>query len=143
MTVRSIVAHPGQPAPASAATRTASADTRVAEAHERLNLLAAIDAECKTLALAFVLGSHPVLFDQALDAATDALFPAASTRPDEASAEPYCLICGAPVGIFLAHGGEYRHFRGILTATSKPRPYKADHKPVVGWRPAAGTLIPV
>jgi hypothetical protein len=45
--------------------------------------------------------------------------------------------CGAPADVFLAHGKGYRHYRGALTATSKPRPYKADHIPVVTWRPAA------
>jgi hypothetical protein len=47
--------------------------------------------------------------------------------------EPFGVKCGAPVGIFLAHGKEYRHYRGILSATSKPKPYKADHA-VVAWR---------
>ena len=32
-----------------------------------------------------------------------------------AGQEPFYMLCGAPVGIFLAHGKEYRHFRGILT----------------------------
>jgi hypothetical protein len=41
------------------------------------------------------------------------------------------------VGIFLAHGKEYRHYRDIITATSKPKPYKADHAPVIAWRRAA------
>jgi hypothetical protein len=41
------------------------------------------------------------------------------------------------VGIFLAHGKSYRHYHGVLTAASKPKPYKTDHAPVVGWRSAA------
>jgi hypothetical protein len=40
------------------------------------------------------------------------------------------------VGIFLAHGPDSRHYRGVVTATSKPKPYKADHVPVVAWRRA-------
>lgn len=43
--------------------------------------------------------------------------------------EPFCVKCGAPVGIFLAHGTEYRHYRGVLSPTNKPKPYKADHAP--------------
>ncbi len=52
------------------------------------------------------------------------------------------MLCGAPVGIFLAHGTDYRHYRGILTATSKPRPYKTDHAPVISWRPATAATGP-
>ena len=42
----------------------------------------------------------------------------------------------------LAHGKDYRHYRGAITAISKPRPYKADHAPVVGWRAAATPPVP-
>jgi len=44
------------------------------------------------------------------------------------------VLCNDPVGEFLAHGKGYEHYKVVLTATSKPRPYKSDHKPVVGWR---------
>jgi hypothetical protein len=49
------------------------------------------------------------------------------------------VLCGAPVGIFLAHGKDYRHYRGVFSATSRPRPYKADHAPVIAWRLATAT----
>jgi ribosomal protein S27AE len=89
-----------------------------------------LDPEQLPLAMAFLAGYHPRVFDAALNAVE----PCA--RQDAPGLEPFCSRCGAPVGIFLAHGKDYRHYRGIVTATSKPRPYKADHAPVVGWRPA-------
>jgi hypothetical protein len=97
---------------------------------ERLARLAALDPEQLPLALAFLAGYHPRVFDAALGAVE----PCAGE--DGPGLEPFCVRCGAPAGIFLAHGKEYRHYRGVLTATSKPRPYKADHALVIGWRPA-------
>lgn len=51
------------------------------------------------------------------------------------------MVCGVSVGVFLAHGRDYRHYRGVLTTTSKPRPYKADHAPVIRWRPVVGATV--
>lgn len=114
-------------------------EERRAQAPERLARLAALDPEQLPLALAFLSGYHP----RAFDAILDAVQPCAEhgTGDDTPGQEPFCVKCGAPVGIFLAHGKGYRHYRGVLTATSKPRPYKADHIPVVAWRPAADTAI--
>jgi len=90
------------------------------------------------MALTFLSGYHPRVFDAILDAVE----PCAETGVgDKTDQEPFCVLCGAPVGIFLAHGKDYRHYRGLVTATSKPRPYKADHAPLIGWRPA--TAAPV
>jgi hypothetical protein len=73
----------------------------------------------------------------------NAVEPCAETGDGEPPGqEPFCVLCGAPVGIFLAHGKDYRHYRGVLTATSKPRPYKADHAPVISWRPAMAAAVP-
>lgn len=102
---------------------------------ERLDRLAALDPEQLPLAMAFLAGYHPRVFDAALSTVEP---PA---REGARELEPFCIRCGAQIGVFLAHGKEYRHYRGVLTATSKPRPYKADHAPVVGWRPA--TDVPV
>lgn len=102
---------------------------------ERLARLASLDPEQLPLAMAFLVGYHPWVFDAALSAVEP---PA---RKDTPELEPFCIRCGAPIGVFLAHGKEYRHYRGVLTATSKPRPYQADHAPVLGWRPA--TDVPV
>jgi hypothetical protein len=46
--------------------------------------------------------------------------------------KPFCVKCNAPVGIFLAHGTEYRHYRGLVTATSKPKAYKVRPRLVIG-----------
>ena len=110
-----------------------------AQALERMARLAALDPEQLPMALAFLSGYHPHVFDVILDAVE----PCAedSTGDDMPGQEPFCAKCGAPVGIFLAHGKGYRHYRGILTATSKPRPYKADHAPMVAWRPAAVVAV--
>jgi ribosomal protein S27AE len=98
----------------------------------RLARLAELDPEQPRLALAFLSGFRPRVFDAILDAVEP---PA--TQDDTTDQEPFCARCGAPVGIFLAHGPDYRHYRGAITATSKPKPYKADHAPVIAWRPAA------
>lgn len=103
---------------------------RAAQAAERMTRIRSLDPEQLPLALTFLVGYHPL----ALDAALNAIEPPA--RDDGADMEPYCQACNAPVGVFLAHGPDYRHYRGVVSATSKPRPYKADHKPMIGWRPA-------
>ena len=48
--------------------------------------------------------------------------------------EPYCTACGASVGIFLAHGGDWKHYRWDYAPGSKPEVYEAGHAPVIGWR---------
>ena len=92
------------------------------------------------MALTFLSGYHPRVFDAILNAVE----PCAETGDggEAAGQEPFCVLYGAPVGIFLTHGKEYRHYRGVLTATSKPRPYKADHAPVIAWRPATAATVP-
>jgi hypothetical protein len=121
MTVRTIL-------PASSAPGTRD----LAEARDRLGRLAATDAEHKEMALTFLSGYAPGVLDTILNATE----PITDYIPGD-DAEPYCVTCGAPVRVFLAHGKEYRHYRGLLTPGSKPRPYKADHKPVIGWRTPA------
>ena len=110
-------------------------EERRARSREDLARLAALDPEQFRLALAFLSGYHPQVFAAVLEAVEPCGGPHAETAVQDR--EPFCLKCGAPVGIFLAHGKEYRHYRGVLSATSKPKPYKTDHLPVVGWRPVA------
>lgn len=86
------------------------------------------------MALTFLSGYHPRVFDAILNAVEPCA--EAGDGDEMAGQEPFCVLC-VPVGIFLAHGADYRHYRGVLTATSKPRPYKADHVPVIGWRPTS------
>jgi hypothetical protein len=105
---------------------------RRARAHQDLDRVAALDPEQLPLALAFLSGYHPWVFEAVLEAVAPCDGIGAEDKTP--GQEPFCVKCGAPVGIFLAHGKEYRHYRGVLTANSKPKPYKADHAPVVGWR---------
>jgi hypothetical protein len=107
---------------------------------QRLARLAALDPEQLPKALAFLSAYRPKIFDTVLDAIEPPAKPGTPTETD--GMEPFCMQCGAPVGVFLAHGTDYRHYRGIHTATSKPRPYRSDHKPVVGWRPATDIPVP-
>jgi hypothetical protein len=117
-----------------------SPEERRAQASERLARLAALDPEQLPMALTFLSGYHPRVFDAILDAVEPCTETSAGDKTTDQ--EPFCLLCGAPVGIFLAHGKDYRHYRGVLTATSKPRPYKADHALVIAWRPTAAAAIP-
>lgn len=57
--------------------------------------------------------------------------------------EPYCTRCGACAGIFVVHGGNWRHYRWDYTPGSKPEVYEAGHAPVIGWRPALSPLSAV
>lgn len=107
-------------------------EERLARGHEDLARIDAIDPEQLPLALAFLSGYYPAVFYAVLEAVEPCDGTDTSNETDQ---EPFCLKCNAPVGVFLAHGSEYRHYRGIITATSKPRPYRSDHTPVVGWRP--------
>jgi hypothetical protein len=113
----------------------ADPDRMRAESAARAASLKALDPEQLPMALAFLIGYHPRVFDAILAAVEPCASP--GQTPTQ---EPFCVKCDAPVAIFLAHGKDYMHYRGAVTATSKPRPYKADHKPVVGWRPATDIL---
>jgi hypothetical protein len=115
--------------------RRSSPEEMQLRSRERLARLAVLDPEQLLLALAFLVGYHPLV----LDAALSAVEP--SAKKDAPDLEPFCVRCGVSVGIFLAHGKDYRHYQGVVTATSKPRPYKTDHAPAAGWRPA--TDVPV
>lgn len=121
MTVRTIL-----PAPSVMGTQY------LAEAHDRLGRLAAADTEHKDMALTYLTGYAPQVFDTVFNATE----PVTNYDPGE-DLEPFCRSCGDPVGVFLAHGSEYKHYKGVLTPGSKPRPYRADHKPAVGWRTPA------
>jgi hypothetical protein len=53
---------------------------------------------------------------------------------DTCDYQPYCTVCSADVGIFTSHSSDWRHYRGEITATSRPGHYDAGHDAVVGWR---------
>jgi hypothetical protein len=112
----------------------ASGPEQRARARQDLARIAVLDPEQPPLALAFLAGYYPAVFEAVLEAVEPCDGPNAENETP--FQEPFCVKCGVPVGVFLAHGREYRHYRGVRTATSKPKPYKTDHAPVVGWRPA-------
>jgi hypothetical protein len=102
----------------------------LAQAHDRLDRLAAIDAEHKEMALLFLSGYAPHIFDDVLDATEP--ITGYSLGDD---AEPYCITCGASVGVFPTLGDGWRHYRGD-GITAKAEPYDAGHPAVIGWRAA-------
>jgi hypothetical protein len=102
-----------------------------APAHDRLERLAGIDAEHKEMALTFLSGYAPDVFDDVLDATE----PITSYSLGD-DAEPYCITCGASAGVFPTLGDGWRHYRGD-GITAKAEPYDAGHLAVIGWRTAA------
>lgn len=127
MTVQAILPAPGVPG------------TRYpAQMRDRLARLAATDAEHKDLALTYLASYAPGVLDTILDDTE----PSIGYDPGE-DLEPYCHACDDPLGIFIAQGLEYQHYTGGIAFGGKPRPYHADHKPVLGWRtpaPAGETM---
>jgi hypothetical protein len=102
-----------------------------APAHDRLDRLAAIDAEHKEMALLFLSGYAPHVFDDVLDATE----PVTGYSLGD-DAEPYCMTCGASAGVFPTLGDGWRHYRGD-GITAKAEPYDAGHPAVIGWRAVA------
>ena len=90
-----------RPSPASAPRE------RRAPSGGRLARLAVLDPEQPRQALAFLSGYRPRVFDAILDAVEP---PARPSPEDSTDREPFCARCGAPIGIFLAHGQDYRHY---------------------------------
>jgi hypothetical protein len=106
-----------------------------AEAHDRLDRLAAIDAEHKEMALMFLSGYAPGIFDAVIDATEPFTAEPVTGYSLADDAEPYCTACGASAGVFPTVGDGWRHYRGD-GITAKAQPYDAGHAPVIGWRPA-------
>jgi hypothetical protein len=108
----------------------------IAQAHDRLDRLASIDPEHKEMALMFLSGYAPDIFDDVLDA-TEPITPEPVTGYSLADdAEPYCTACGASTGVFPTLGDGWRHYRGD-GIIAKAEPYDAGHPAVIGWRAAA------
>lgn len=75
------------------------------------------------MTLAFLAGYRPATFGSVVD-----------------GPEPHCTACGEPVGIFLGHGTEWRHFRaGSGDDRGSAEVYDADHAPAIGWRYAVAS----
>ena len=110
---------------------TSSTTSRRIPAHDRLDRLAAIDAEHKEMALTFLSVYAPDVFDTVID--TTEPITGYSLGDD---AEAYCIACGASVGVFPTLGDGWRHYRGD-DITAKAEPYDAGHPAIIGWRAAA------
>jgi hypothetical protein len=82
-----------------------------------------------TYALAYLAGYSPAAFDTILDA----LGPSDHAPDEDTDEVPYCVTCGAPLGIFMADGPYYRHYR---EGDDDDQRYSVDHFTIIGWRPA-------
>ena len=88
-------------------------------------------------ALIWLAGFSPSVFDATLDATepcTDDDTPDPAEHP-----EPFCMLCGADVGIFLRFGLDWRHYRGDGTTAGLIEIFDPGHAPVIAWRPAPAT----
>ncbi len=88
-----------------------------AAARQRQDRLAKASVEDMASALAFLSMIDPEAFEIAFTAAAPHVSGVPGASEDAAAAEdeepiPVCRECGAPVGIFLAHGLRWQHFRG-------------------------------
>jgi hypothetical protein len=106
-----------------------------AAARRRRDRLAGASVEQMQSALAFLSMIDPEAFEIALTAVAA---PAPETSGDAATAEdeepfPVCRECGAPVGIFLAHGLRWQHFRGDGATSGTQEIYHPGHPAEVGW----------
>jgi hypothetical protein len=103
-------------------------------AHDRLDRLAVMDPEQKDMALQFLSGYTPEIFDAVLDF-TEPFGGSGLTGMED---EPFCTRCGSRVGVFAELGDGWRHYRGE-GITSKATPFDTDHTPIIGWRAPAET----
>jgi hypothetical protein len=105
---------------------------------ERLELLDAMDPDDTRTSLAFVASMYPQVFDFALvrDRAMVERLQDRLDRQHDDDPEPYCTICGAKAGIFIAHGDAWLHYTGDGTVASPVELFDAGHAPVIGWREA-------
>jgi hypothetical protein len=105
-----------------------------AAARQRRDRLARATVEEMESALAFLSMIDPQAFEIAFTAATP---PAGEIPEDEVPEDeepvPVRRECGAPVGIFLAHGLRWQHFRGDGIASGAQEIYDPGHPAEVTW----------
>lgn len=102
---------------------------------ERIERLGATSPQQRIQALLFLSGYAPAVFDAVLDAVEPL-----DEHDDPGAGEdavPYCAVCTEPVGIFLALGLDWRHYRGEEPG-GPFEIFDPGHEPVVSWRPAIG-----
>ena len=112
----------------------------LAKAHDRLSLLAAIDPEHKEMALMFLSGYAPDIFDAIIESTEPVPAEPVTGYTLGDDAEPYCITCGASAGVFPTLGDGWRHYRGD-GVTAKAEPYDAGHPAVIGWREADSSSV--
>jgi hypothetical protein len=100
-----------------------------ASARQRRDRLARATAEEMESALAFLSMIDPQAFEIAFTAAT----PPAGEIPEDEEPVPVCRECGAPVGIFLADGLLWEHFRGDGITSGAQEIYDPGHPAEVTW----------
>jgi hypothetical protein len=122
-----IIAQPGRPAHPD--------EHPDAAARRRRDRLARTTTEDMKAALAFLSMIDPEAFEIALTAAapTAAQNPDDAANPDDEEPLPVCRQCGAPVGIFLAHGLRWQHFHGDNATTGDQEIYDPGHPAEVTW----------
>jgi hypothetical protein len=116
-----IIAQPGRPAHPD--------EHPDAAARRRRDRLARTTAGDMEAALAFLSMIDPEAFEIALTAAT----PPADQIPEDEEPLPVCRQCGGLVGIFLAHGLRWQHFRGNSATTGTQEIYDPGHPAEVTW----------
>src|ERR1700757_4384748 len=91
---------------------------------DRLARIADLGQDRMAETLAFLSGYAPGVLDAILtatDPCQDDLLP-----PDEDALEPYCTQCGARAGVFIARGGDGRHYAGDPERPTV-EPFDTDH----------------
>lgn len=98
---------------------------------DRITRLTALAPEDAAAGLLWLAMNFPAVCDAMLDKIEyDAI-----DDPDPAQEpEPFCVECGADIGIFLRHGLDWRHFRGDSTTIGQIELFDPGHQPVVAWR---------
>jgi hypothetical protein len=116
-----IIAQPGRPAHPDPHPDAA--------ARQRRDRLARATVEDMESALAFLSVIDPEAFGIAFTAAA----PRADQVPEDEEPIPVCRECGALVGIFLAHGLQWQHFRGDGATSGTQEIYDPGHPAEVTW----------
>jgi hypothetical protein len=107
-------------------------DTAARLRHDRL---ARASVEDMVSALAFLSMIDPEAFEIAFTAVatrTDEI-PENSMALEDEEPVPVCRECGAPVGIFLAHGLRWQHYRGDGITSGTQQIYDPGHPAEATW----------
>jgi hypothetical protein len=116
-----IIAQPGRPAHPEPHPDAA--------ARLRRDRLARANVEDMESALAFL----SMIDSEAFGIAFTAVTPRADQVSEDEEPIPVCRECAAPVGIFLAHGLRWQHFRGDAATSGTQEIYDPGHPAEVTW----------